>query len=423
MPYAIAGRAAAALVTALATALAAPTAPAAHGPAPDTGTYRIARVSVAPDGTQGDGDSQTPAVSADGRYIAFASDAANLVPGDTDRLQDVYVRDSRTGELTRVDAASAGAPPGSWAHEPALSADGRTVAFTASHRVCDGHGPCGEASYVYARDLRTGRTERVDTGLEPGFGTASYHPAVSADGRYVAFAASRAARYPGSPNRDVRVYVRDRVAGTTERVSGPPPQGATEADSPRISADGRHVAYRTNVPKVSGRPQTDVYVTDRSTGRVRQADVPYDGTPSDRYSVLDDIGADGRYVLFTAVAANLTPGDTNGGRNVFRRDLRTGTTQRVDAADPAGTTAAGRLSADGRYLAFRSADGLSLRDLRDGRTRLVQPATDLRDAALDAHARTVVFASWAEDLVPDDTNGRGDVFVRRSSAYPAGNEA
>ena len=247
---AVRGAGCAVLVTLLALA----TAPDTQAAAP---VAPVERVSVAADGTQGDGDSLAPSVSADGRYVAFESIATDLVPGDTNGRRDVFVKDLRTGRIVRVTAQSAGAPADAEAYQPSLSADGRHVAFTAewTYPVPAHSGPPGRQSDVYVRDLRTGRTTKVDRDLEQGFGIVSRDPSISADGRYVAFVAGAVPWFPLGLHGDVRVYVRDLKTGTTRRVSAPPgPDGDREAFGPHITPDGSAVAYSTDVPHVSGPP-------------------------------------------------------------------------------------------------------------------------------------------------------------------------
>ncbi|WP_053699722.1 TolB family protein [Streptomyces sp. NRRL F-5755] len=389
--------------------------PVAAAPAPAAGPPRTERISVTANGTQGDGLSHAPSLSADGRVAAFASQATNFAPDSVKYRPQVFWKDLRTGALTRVTARDVGAPADAWTDDPALSADGRHLAFASVSHTDDGRpGPPGEVADVYVRDLRTGRTVKANVGLDDGYGIVSRSPSLSADGRFVAFMADDTPWYPLGVLGEVRIYVRDLVKGVTQRVSAPPADWARAAASPKISADGRFVAYGLYVSKVSGPPVQDVYVTDRKTGRTQQVDVPYDGAgPSDRMSTLTGIGPDGRHVLFQTRSDKITPGDTNRGDNVFVRDLRHATTWRLDATEPGGSTSAGTFSADGRHLVFQDGTGISVRNLETGRTRRVlAPGTGRHGRpAPDAHARRIAFSSWATDLVPGDTNDTEDVFL------------
>src|SRR3954451_1628681 len=200
------------------------------------------RVSLAASGAQGNGHSLAAAVSADGRYVAFYSSATNLVPGDTNKARDVFVRDTKAGMTTRISVAAAGTEADGNSFEPAISADGRYVAFhsDASNLV---PGDTNGADDVFVKDRQTGATTRVSVntaGAEADGG--SYTPAMSADGRLVAFLSDATNIVPGDTNQARDVFVHDVATGTTFRVSvntaGDQAQGGPSA-SPEISADGR----------------------------------------------------------------------------------------------------------------------------------------------------------------------------------------
>jgi Tol biopolymer transport system component len=172
----------------------------------------------------GDRASWAPAFSADGRYVAFVSEANNLVPGDTANA-DVFVRDRQTGQTTRVSVASDGAESNSsvgsvYASKPAaISADGRYIAFPswASNLV---PGDTNRLPDVFVRDRQTGTTERVSVASDrTQTDSPSELPAISADGRYVAFASEARTLVPGDANSALDVFLRDRSAGQTMRVS------------------------------------------------------------------------------------------------------------------------------------------------------------------------------------------------------------
>jgi Tol biopolymer transport system component len=373
------------------------------------------RISVAADGTQADGDSMSPSVSADGRYVAFESDATNLVPGDTNGRRDVFVKDVRTGRIVRVNAQGVGAPADAEAYQASLSANGRYVAFTSEWRYPVKFGPPGRQSDVYVRDLHTGRTTKVNVDLDPGFGIVSRDPSLSADGRYVAFVAGAHPWFSDGLHGDVYVYVRDLRTGTTRRVSAAPgPDGDREAYAPHITPDGSAVAYSSNWPHVSGPPIGYIYAWRRATGRTERVDVTYDGSDIDGIpSKLAGISPDGRYVLFNSQSDRMVPGSRHTGGYV--RDLVKGRTRTVDApGDPTAVTSLG-MFLGGSYDHFLTVGTrIYVRDLRTGRTRLLlTDASGMRDRTYDAHARVVAFDSWKDDWVPGDTNQRGDVFLVR----------
>ncbi|MFC5215126.1 TolB family protein [Streptomyces coerulescens] len=401
-----------ALAVVLSAAAALPSAVAAQAgtPAPAVAPTDTLRISVAADGTQANGSSGRPVVSADGHVVAFTSHATNLVPGDTNDRADLFVRDLRTGTLQRVAA------DGGDIYFPVLSASGRYVAYGVNGL----NGGDGESA-VYVRDLRTGRTERADVGLDPEH-RGAHTPALSADGRTVAFAA-----YGVESEGAGAVYVRDLRAHRTERISRDMGPGHTFR-APSLSADGRKVAFED----VTGTPPRgdwcDLYVHDRRTGRTVQGDTTYDGSPADKAATGPLLSADGSTLAFTSAASNLVPGpDPNASFNPFVRDLRTGALTRVEATVPGaeGVLSVDAVSADGTkvlldvWAVLTTEDAAYVRDLRTGADALASPNQDGKagnaiDARMDARAGTVAFSGFdGERFVPGDTNGVMDVFVRR----------
>jgi Tol biopolymer transport system component len=254
----------------------------------------IERVSVAINSTQANGDSDLPAISANGRYAAFTSEASNLVPGDTNGLGDVFVRDLWTGTTRRVSVASDGTQgnDSSGSESEAISADGRYVAFDsgASNLV---PGDANHRGDVFVRDLRSGTTRLVSvaTSGTQGNHTSSF-AAISADGRYVAFDSTASNLVPGDTNHSADVFVRDLRSGTTQRVSVASDGTQTNGDSyfPAVSADGRYVAFES----VNTSDNLDVFVRDLRSGTTQRVSVARDGTPAESGSGGAAISADGR---------------------------------------------------------------------------------------------------------------------------------
>ena len=177
------------------------------------------RVSLDSAGIEGNGFSGYPTISADARFVAFSSDASNLVPGDTNLAPDIFVRDRQTGTTERVSVDSVGSQATGSSFEPAISADGRFVAFgsIASNLVpADTNG----TRDIFVHDRQTGATERANVdsaGNEAN--AAAFLPTISGDGRFVAFSSDAGNLVPGDTNPASDVFVRDRQTGTTERAS------------------------------------------------------------------------------------------------------------------------------------------------------------------------------------------------------------
>ena len=296
----------------------------------------IGRASVASDGTEGDGPSFSPSVSGDGRYVAFESEATTLVAGDTNGVLDVFLRDLGGGTTTRVSVASDGTPGDGRSFNPSMSGDGRFVAFgsEAANLV---PGDTNATEDVFVRESATGRTTLVSVASDdtPGDGR-SFSPSVSGDGRFVAFASFATNLVPGDTNEALDVFVHDLTSGSTDRVSVA--SDGTQADgltfSPAISADGRFVAFKseaTNLVAGDTNGADDVFVHDRTTRRTMRVSVDTAGRQADGASVGPSITADGRFVAFSSSATNLVHEDRNGVSDVFVHDRMTGRTTRSSA--------------------------------------------------------------------------------------------
>jgi Tol biopolymer transport system component len=355
----------------------------------DRQTGETTRVDVASDGKQARFlPSHGTSISADGRYVVFTSEAGNLVPGDTNEATDVFVHDRQTGETTRLSVRSSGAPVSGFSSDGVITADGRCVAFDSYARTLVPHDTNGGQD-VFLRDLQSGKTTRIDVssyGRQTARGSQSGPPAISADGRYVAFASNAPNLVSGDTNRVTDIFVRDRKRGRTVRVSvGPRARQARDARSrngsalPSISADGRFVAFvssATNLVSNDTNRRPDVFVRDRSRRRTMRVSVSSSGRQAKLESGVPVISPDGRFVAFSSYSA-LVPGELAGVSQLFVRDLQAGkvslASRSSDSEAGDDSSAAAGFSADGRYL---------------------------------------LFSSWARNLVPGDTNGLLDAFVR-----------
>lgn len=455
-----------------------------HGAPGAPGTERV---SLAHDGGQLARESYGYALSADGRWLTFTTDADQVVPGDTDGRSGTFVRDLATGRVERLALTG----PEWEVSDVSASADGMLLAFAAWRRDLPPDQPWQEDLFLH--DRRTHRTERLlppnphpDKGLQM--------PVISANGRVVAFQSVRADLVPGDTNGVADIFALDRTDGTIRRanVTSDGAQAPRAAALPVLSADGRQVGFisRSPVgapgpgagasgvrnagadagadgPATEGAGRADrpgvppgraqdlwgergsgpgaglsaprkprfepMYVHDLGTGRTVAASVMQDG--AEIGATTHALSADGRFALFASKSAVVVPGDTNGAFDLFLRDLKRGTTERVSLApgggEAAGDSLFGQFSGDGKTLVFVSGasnlvpgdtngvDDLFARDLRTGEVERLSLRTDGTqsttppDAYLtDAHARTVVFGSADDHLVPGDTNAATDLFAR-----------
>lgn len=368
------------------------------------------RISVSSAGQQANGASGLGqaqiAVTPDGRYVAFASAASNLVAGDTNAATDVFRRDRRTGKTLMASvpapgtvAQQAGGAVGVCAStDPAISASGRYVAFTTC-RALDGKAP-DIGNDVYVHDFVTGATTRVSVSYDgtPLLGR-SGQPSISADGRYIAFQSFATGLVreacPGDvvaqelcalvSSRD-RVYVRDMVRHTTAlvSVSTAGTVGDGDAYNASISSDGGMVVFTSNASNLvsndhnvcdTGTPScADVYVRDLRTSVTQLVSVGLDGQSATVVPAFGGggsgtpassrmISGDDRYVAFESAGVNLVPssdqvesGAVPGGYGVYVRDLVAGRTERVSVTSAGAPLHLGLTTANidetGRYVAF-----------------------------------------------------------------------
>ncbi len=422
-----------ALLLTLAMALASPR--AAWGATPKT-----KRVSVSSTGTEGNGNGYDPAISADGRFVAFVENASNLIRADTNGVPDIFVRDRHARTTRRVSVSSTGTEGNGNSFSPSISADGRFVAFSsaASNLIrADTNG----RSDIFVRDRQTGTTRRVSvssTGTE-GNGNSSF-PAISADGRFVAFSSAASNLIDADTNGRSDIFVRDRQTGTTRRVSvsSSGRQADGSSDDVVISSDGRLVAFvslASNLVAGDTKGISDVFAFDLLTGTTSRVSVSSTGAEGNGRSFSPSISADGRFVAYSSGASNLVGGDTNGSYDVFVRDRQAARTRRVsvtaEGAEGNGDSYAPSISADGRFVAYSSgASNLVGGDTNgsyDVFVRDRQAATIARvsvssggeqgdgvsiSPSISADGGLVALSAAASNLVPSDTNGHYDVFVR-----------
>ena len=404
------------------------------------------RASMDSAAVQGNLVSRFPALSADGRFVAFDSSATNLVTGDTNGNWDVFLRDQPNGMITRVSVDPSGAQVSGDSRAPTLSADGRYIAFYSSSAGLVS-GDTNGVSDVFVRDRLTSSNTLVSVGLggAPANG-ASTLASISPDGRFVAFLSSASNLVVGDTNNVVDVFVRDLLMGGITRVSvdSAGVQASNASNDPSISRDGRFVAFdstATNLVPGDTNAANDVFVRDLLNNTTVRASVDSAGNQGNGSCGVPSISADGRWVGFAGFANNLVPGDTNGVLDVFVRDLQGLTTARMSVsssgAQSNGNSGASSISADGRWISFGStATNLVLGDTNgvadvfahdrlSGATIRVSvdtaglqgnaasSTTNSGEAdAISADGRYVAFFSLATNLVPGDTNGVGDILVR-----------
>lgn len=390
----------------------------------------MTRVSVGSDGAEGNDESWEPAISADGRYVAFASYADNLVAGDTNSTSDIFVRDRQAGATVRISVGSSGAQGNGGSWDPTFSTDSRYVAFVsdASNLVT---GDVNGVNDIFVHDRQTGQTTLVSrhtNGIQ-GNGYSSA-PSISGDGRYVVFHSGANNLIDNDTNGQYDIFIHDRWMGMTSLISsvaGGTSPGNGRSVSPSISADGRLIAFWSGASNlVSGDTnnwKSDVFLYNRDSRVTTRIPVDLDQV----FPSMVAISADGRYVGYTYYADTSYPyNDAWGAEQVVVHDMQTGANTLIaDAPFPApveAPTAQVALSADGRFVAFSSdirpdnsygENDISIFDQHTGQTNVITQQGDgaSHSPAVSADGRVVAFSSWASNIVPCDLNGVGDIFV------------
>jgi uncharacterized repeat protein (TIGR01451 family) len=336
----------------------------------DRASNTTERVSISTAGGQGNDFSSRPTLDGTGKLVAFDSGASTLVSGDTNQQLDVFVHDRSANTTTRISVTSDEAQGDGSSNSPSFSDDGRYVSFVSTSALV----PTDEngTNDIYVRDLVAGTTEIVSVSSAGEEGDSSSTAAsISAAGRWVAFSSFATNLVPGDTNGHFDVFIHDRDTGVTElvSVSSNEEQGDAQSSTPSVSADGQMVAFwssATNLVPEDDNETSDAFVRNRTTGTTELVSVSSDEEQSDGNTPEPgvrgftasgpDITPDGRFVAFFSSATNLVPGDTNTCPlffstpgtcpDVFIRDLIAGTTARVNVA------------ADGTQANDRSADGV-----------------------------------------------------------------
>jgi Tol biopolymer transport system component len=400
-------------------------------------------VSLGQGGVPANASSYRPSISADGRLVVFQSEASNLVPGDTNGEMDSFLYDTVTKEITRVGVGNNGEQADSGSGFPRISGNGRYVVFSSSADNLVDDDTNGAAD-VFLRDLQEGTTTRASINSSGEQGDAlSVAGDISHDGQRIVFQ-SIASNFDSpefTPQLD-DIYLHDRPSGTTTRISVG--RGGWQANStalrPRISPDGGSVAFESNATNLvhADTNGTEIFVYDVDAGTINRVCVNDSGAQGNNLCYYPDFSHDGRFITFWSPADNLVPNDTNNEADIFVRDQVSGTTTRVSVdstgaqAEPAWyTTSSPSISADGRFVAFTSSATLEDADLfngwndvyvhdrETGNTTLVSENHETlgfghsRQPDISADGLYIAFHSWAENLVPGDTNAQGDIFIKR----------
>jgi Tol biopolymer transport system component len=399
-------------------------------------------MSNASDGTQADGFSKAPTLSADGRHVLFDSVATDQVAEDTDLFADVILRDRMGG--ARLISVSTDDVKGLAASDQAfISADASLVVFASAATLDAADG--NVFNDVYLRNLTTGTTGLVSTAF--GGGNAddfSGAPSITPDGRYVLYRSRATNLLAGADaNNAMDIFLYDMVNDVTERVSLADGGGEANSHSETagISDDGRYVVFDTSASNLiigDANNAWDVFLHDRSTGSTVRLSEDAVGNGGNGDSRAPSISADGSHVVFHSSANNLVAGDTNLKDDVFLYRLSDGALTRIsvhsDGSQAIGhsrVTPTSAISADGGRIAFHSdAENLDpdvevngfndvfVHNVASASTTLVSltPTMTSGDhesdsAAISDDGNHVAFHSYASNLVATTTRQQWEVFA------------
>jgi len=403
------------------------------------------RISDGVGSAQGNDDSIGPKISADGRFVVFRSYATNLVAGDTNNEVDLFQKELATGITKRLNVATNGTQVTGAIFGYSVSSDGRYVVFSTSAPglvVGDTNG----FSDIFLRDTVNNTTTRISSGINNALTDGgSFYPTISSDGRYIAYESLAINLVAGDTNAIRDVFVYDRTMTTTTRlsvgISGAQANG--QSYNAAISGDGSAIAFfsaATNLVTGDTNAVGDVFVRNIVAGTTTIVSVSTGGTFGDDISGTNDIAIsqNGKVIAFDSIATNLVVGDTNARLDVFVRDITVSaspTTTRISIGTRGvqgnGISYLDVITPDGQSILFDSNSTNFVSDDTNNdfdvflynrttgtaiRVSLgvggVEGDNESSFADISADGSRLVFASFATNLVPDDTNGFIDIFLR-----------
>jgi len=409
------------------------------------------RVSVATGGGEANNESALHDIADSGRYVVFVSAADNLVPADTNEADDIFVHDRATGQTERVSVASSGAQADSYATAPTISADGRFVAFaSAAKNLVAGESTVGGAIFLRDRVNRTTTLVSVNSEGEPANGN-SFAPAISPDGTYIAFLSGAKNLDPRIVNEFTdQLFLHNRLTGETRllSVNAADEPGNNRSGNPlgggvAVSNGGALVAFvsvASNLVTDDTNDKRDIFLYRSATSKLERLSVGVGGQQSNGNAWSVRMSSNGQRILFDAEASNLIANDTNEQTDLFLLDLasHTLTLASPDLNGAPGEGGDGDISADGRYVVYSSNTGRHVAndcnafmnciyryDTQLEQTILLSvngvgaPAGNhSQGARIAADGSAIAFQSLWDGYVSDDTNEYPDLFVYSSGAEP-----
>lgn len=342
----------------------------------------ISRVNVSSSGTQANSYTQGfVSISNDGRYVAFSSNADNLVSGDSNYSMDVFLHDRQTATTQLISRSSSGTVGTSHSQEPMISGDGKFVVFNSSSTNFVSPATSWGMSNIFVKNIATGSIQLISKNVSGTYANDhSFAPSISCDGGVVVFGSSATNLIGSDTNGQVDVFVVSRPGG--DAIMNVTPTGDNGSSNPRVSCDGMHVtftSFATNFVSNDTNGVSDVFKYDRRTGVTSVVSVDSNGVLGNGNSAPSAISADGRLIAYDSGSTNLVSSDTNGVNDVFMRDTKTNTTYRVSV------NASGQQGALQSYLGDNS--------------------------GFSGDGKYLYFVSEANNLVSTDTNNSANAFI------------
>lgn len=398
---------------------------------------RLSRAGAFSVGPYADGPGETaaaPSPSADGSLVAFASEATNLVTGDTNGVSDIFVRDRSGAATERISLRANGTESPCASTRPTLTPDARYVVFASCGALAVP--ASGQQSEIYRYDRNLGIMALVSIGIAGSRADdASFEPHVSSDGRYIAFRSCASNLVPAAGGTACQIYLRDMDAGTTVLVSrssaGQPASSGFSSDA-FVSGDGRFVGFTSSAPNLVANDtngSSDAFVFDRITATTERISLSAAGAQGNSSSTFRSLDQAGNLATFESTSGNFSTGGGVETRS-YLRDRSAATTTLIAApGDARAAVLDPTVSLDGRFVAFigysadsgvstvddTNKDKLFVLDRNDGSYRALtwftqatqpsqaKPAT--RKPRLSADGRSIAFVSTRDDLTSDDGNG------------------
>lgn len=395
------------------------------------------RVSVSSSNSQANGGSSSLTASADGRYVTFYSSASNLVTGDNNGKEDIFLKDTLNGTVTRINMRDNGTESNGSVYESYISSNGRYVVYSSTDSSIVSS-PYHTGIEVFLYDRTNATTTLVSKVGSSESNNHSYARGISSDGRFVLIKSAASNLVSGDTNGQFDLFLKDMTTGTYRVVnpnsSGNPSGYVGQVD---MNCDGSMIAFASYSTTVVGSnatssvwSQSDIFLTDFRNGSTT-TNLTSSGNG---YSDFPQISCDGTATVYESTSTNVAPSDTNNQSDVFLYDLSDNITKLVSstASGTIGSAVSIRpyVSDHGKFVAFMStstnldtsggympAGQVFLKNMDSGAVNLISreqdgtaPTYQSEPTNISFDGKTVFFQTTDSNIVSGDTNSANDIF-------------